>query len=94
MGESFSKDEVLRLRMTAQGLCGRVEKDQAAAGANERSGAEHIAETARRMLAVQGQDWRSARWALGLRSPGTSVVDVHEAFNSGLIVRSWPMPGW
>ena len=93
MGETFSKDEVLRLRVTAQGLCGGFEKDQPAARANRSSGAEHIAETARRMLAVQGQDWRSARWALGLRSPGTSVADVHEAFNSGLIVRSWPMRG-
>ena len=93
MGETFSKDEVLRLRVTAQGLCGGFEKDQPAARANPSSGAEHIAETARRMLAVQGQDWRSARWALGLRSPGTSVADVHEAFNSGLIVRSWPMRG-
>ena len=45
------------------------------------------------MLAVQGQDWRSARWALGLRTPGTAVTDVHEAFNAGFIVRSWPMRG-
>ena len=89
MEETISKDEVLRLRVAAQGLGSSFEENQLALP----SGADQIAETARRMLAVQGQDWRSARWALGLRSPGTSVADVHEAFNSGLIVRSWPMRG-
>lgn len=93
MVETLGKDEVLRLRVAAQGLGGGFEKDQPADLAEQSSGAEHIAETARRMLAVQGQDWRSARWALGLRSPGTSVAGVHEAFNAGLIVRSWPMRG-
>lgn len=89
MTGTLSNDELLRLRMAAQDLSSTREKAQPP----PLPGAEHIAETARRMLAVQGQDWRSARWALGLRSPGTSVADVHEAFNSGLIVRSWPMRG-
>lgn len=98
MTETLSSDEVLRLRVTAQGLGDSIEKDQPSTPADSRSGAtptgpERIANTARGMLAVQGQDWRSARWALGLRTPGTHVGDVHEAFNTGLIVRSWPMRG-
>ncbi|WP_336661004.1 winged helix DNA-binding domain-containing protein [Leucobacter sp. USHLN153] len=57
------------------------------------SGAERIANVARRMLAVQGQDWRSARWALGVRAPGTTISDVEAAFAERRIVRSWPMRG-
>ena len=45
------------------------------------------------MLAVQGQDWRSVRWALGVRAPGTTVADVEAAFAERRIVRSWPMRG-
>lgn len=81
--------------MSAQGLLdnARTTEPNSAAMMSSDSGAERIAETARRMLAVQGQDWRSARWALGLRTPGSHVQDVHGAFNEGLIVRSWPMRG-
>lgn len=78
--------------MSAQGLSPELlagDTEPIPAGA----GAERIAATARRMLAVQGQDWRSARWALGLRTPGAHVSDVHAAFNEGRIVRSWPMRG-
>lgn len=93
MTETLTSKAILRLRMLAQGLHVDSVEDQPAASAAPRSGAARIASTAGRMLAVQGQDWRSARWALGLRTPGTTVDDVHEAFNSGLIVRSWPMRG-
>lgn len=93
MAATLSDDEVLRLRVSAQGLGETLEQDQPEASSERASGAARIADTARRMLAVQGQDWRSARWALGLRTPGTSVADVHEAFNTGRIVRSWPMRG-
>ncbi|UOQ61205.1 winged helix DNA-binding domain-containing protein [Leucobacter rhizosphaerae] len=61
--------------------------------ADRGTGAERITAVARRMLAVQGQDWRSSRWALGVRAPGSRVDDVLEAFAQRRIVRSWPMRG-
>lgn len=75
--------------MRALGLADRA----GASAPSAARGPDRIAAVASRMLAVQGQDWRSARWALGLRAPGTSVGDVHAAFNSGAIVRSWPVRG-
>lgn len=45
------------------------------------------------LFALQGQDWGAARWALGLRAPGITEADVVAAFDSGAIVRSWPMRG-
>lgn len=93
MTESLAPDVILRLRMSALGLDIGSSEDQPARPSEPPSGAAQIASTASRMLAVQGQDWRSARWALGVRTPGTRVSDVHKAFNDGLIVRSWPMRG-
>ena len=46
-----------------------------------------------RLLALQGQDWNSSRWAIGVRAPGITDADVIAAFNSGELVRSWPMRG-
>ncbi|QIM18247.1 winged helix DNA-binding domain-containing protein [Leucobacter coleopterorum] len=91
MNATINQDELLRLRMRAQGLQGAG----AAPGVDAAvaTGPERIAATASRMLAMQGQDWRSSRWALGVRSPGTTVADVYAAFNKRLIVRSWPMRG-
>lgn len=88
MVHTLSAEELLRLRMSALGLTRDTRTD-----VEHASGAERITSVARRMLAVQGQDWRSARWALGLRAPGTTVEDVHEALNRGSVVRSWPMRG-
>lgn len=93
MIEHLTPDVILRLRMSALGLDFDSAHDQTLQPTGSLSGAARIASTASRMLAVQGQDWRSARWALGVRTPGASVGDVHEAFNDGLIVRSWPMRG-
>lgn len=95
MTETLDRSTVLRLRMRALGLGGESAVDRRADAdpAPAATAPERIAETAQRMLAVQGQDWRSARWALGIRTPESSVADVHEAFNRGLIVRSWPMRG-
>ncbi|MEO8846915.1 MAG: winged helix DNA-binding domain-containing protein, partial [Kofleriaceae bacterium] len=50
-------------------------------------------EVARWMLAVQAQDLSAAKWALGMRAPGTTVADVDAALANGSIVRSWPMRG-
>lgn len=104
---SITPAELLRLRMASLGLAESavgaapgpsIREGSAPAGpapvpAGEASGPQLVAGVARRMLAVQGQDWRSARWALGVRAPGTTVDDVTAAFDAGLIVRSWPMRG-
>lgn len=79
--------EVLQLRMRAQ-LLSRSRDDSDAT-----RGPARIVDVARYMLALQGQDWTSSRWALGVRAPGTNVADVHAAFDAGMIVRSWPMRG-
>ncbi len=50
-----------------------------------------VAEAARHMLAVQGQDPVAAQWALGIRAPGSHVSDVYAAQERGDVVRSWPM---
>ncbi len=47
-----------------------------------------------RALALQGQDLPAVLRAIALRSaPGTTVDDVRAAFDSGALVRSWPMRG-
>ena len=46
-----------------------------------------------RMLAVQAQDLRWAKWAVAVRSPGTTSADIDALIDSGRIVRSWPMRG-
>lgn len=93
MTETLSADSILRLRMHALGLSTAFAEDPSAPADTNGSGANRIASTVSRMLALQGQDWPSSRWALGLRTPGTTVDDVHDALNSGLVVRSWPMRG-
>ena len=45
------------------------------------------------MLAMQGQDLPGAKWSVGLRAPGSTLADVDAAFDSGQIIRSWPMRG-
>ncbi|KTR86716.1 winged helix DNA-binding domain-containing protein [Leucobacter chromiiresistens] len=103
MSEILSPDDVLRIRMRALGLAESAWADGGRSANHDiapdlahdvaRSGAERIAAVARRMLALQGQDWRSARWALGVRAPGTTAADVEAAFDTRRIVRSWPMRG-
>lgn len=78
----ISADTLVRARLAAQWLGG-------SATARGRS----VVDVAHRMLALQGQDWRSSRWALGVRAPGTTVADVAAAFNDAEVVRSWPMRG-
>ncbi|MFQ4148215.1 winged helix DNA-binding domain-containing protein [Arthrobacter sp. LAPM80] len=47
----------------------------------------------RSLTALQGQDLPGALWSIGLRAPGSTRANVEAAFNSGAIVRSWPMRG-
>ena len=77
---TIAANDLLRLRISAQ----RLAPD---------SGPATVAASTRHMLALQGQDWRSSRWALGVRTPGSSLADVRTAFDTGLIVRSWPVRG-
>ncbi|WP_017794481.1 winged helix DNA-binding domain-containing protein [Leucobacter salsicius] len=103
MTTALTPSELLQLRMRAQLLSRSREASGASSGLGalatadpdpgQFSGPQRIAAVTRHMLALQGQDWPSSRWALGVRAPGTGVADVHAAFDEGLIVRSWPMRG-
>lgn len=47
------------------------------------------------MGAVQSQDYRGARWALGLRTDGATDARVHHLFDEGAIVRTHVLrPTW
>ncbi|MDN3903036.1 winged helix DNA-binding domain-containing protein [Arthrobacter sp. YD2] len=52
------------------------------------------AEAVRRAVGLQGQDLPAVLRAIAIRSrPGTTVQDVRDAFDSGDLVRGWPMRG-
>ena len=42
---------------------------------------------------MQAQDYASALWAVGLRSPGSTRATIEQAVADRLIVRTWPMRG-
>ena len=84
---TIGADDLLRVRTRAQLLSSDHPGDHATPGA------AGVAASVRHMFALQGQDWRASRWALGIRTPGSTVADVHAAFDRGLIVRSWPTRG-
>jgi len=47
------------------------------------------------LCAMQAQDYPAAKWAIGLRSPGSQDADVEQAFNDGLILRTHVLrPTW
>lgn len=50
-------------------------------------------EIVRHMLAMQAQNFGASQWAVGIRLPGSTTKSVVAAFDSGKIVRSWPMRG-
>lgn len=82
-------DDLVGWRMRALGLAGAVPR----AAPGDGSGPERVRAVADHLLALQGQDWHGSRWALGVRAPGTTDDDVLAAFDSGALVRSWPMRG-
>lgn len=43
--------------------------------------------------AMQGQDYAGAKWAVGLRLPGSTDAAIEEAFNTKTIVRTWALRG-
>lgn len=81
--------DLVRVRMRALGLDGSRSSDPGPTA----SGADRARGVVDHLLAIQGQDWRSSKWAIGARAPGMTASDVHEALNERLIVRSWPMRG-
>ena len=47
------------------------------------------------MGAIQAQDYGMAKWAIGLRLPGSTDADIEKAFNDGLILRTHMLrPTW
>ncbi|KAB1658683.1 winged helix DNA-binding domain-containing protein [Pseudoclavibacter sp. CFCC 11306] len=52
--------------------------------------ADDVLEAAEHLLALQGQNFFAAQWALALRT-GAAAQTIRAAFDQGLIVRSWPM---
>ncbi|MDQ6480238.1 winged helix DNA-binding domain-containing protein [Dyadobacter sp. LHD-138] len=53
------------------------------------------AEIVKYMVAMQAQEYAMAKWAIGLRVPGTTEADVEKAFNQGAILRTHIMrPTW
>lgn len=76
----FSAPEIARLRLQALGLVGPPVAPDAAGVVTHH-------------LAMQSQDFRASRWAVGSRLPGSTEPDIVAAYDSGAIVRSWPMRG-
>lgn len=91
----LTAQQLTRVRMRALGLdlkCAADVAGQLPGGASA-CGADRAAAVVRHLFALQGQDWRASRWAVGVRADGLTVADVHQAVHSGKIVRSWPMRG-
>lgn len=79
-----SARDLIRFRLFAHGLLRRGKHEQTA---------PRVSDVARRMLAIQAQDYAHACWALGVRAPKATSADVADAFTSRELVRSWPMRG-
>ena len=47
----------------------------------------------RHMLAMQAQNAKAARWAVGIRTKNAKYSDVQAALESGALIRTWPMRG-
>jgi hypothetical protein len=47
----------------------------------------------RHMTCTQAQDFQGSTASIALRTAGRSITEVHNAYNAGSIVRSWPMRG-
>jgi hypothetical protein len=78
-----TRNDITRRRLQSQGLAGP-------ATAALRGAPGLVVD---RLFALQAQDLRWAKWAVGVRAPGSTSADVDAALDSGRIVRSWPMRG-
>ncbi|QJU52309.1 winged helix DNA-binding domain-containing protein [Herbiconiux sp. KACC 21604] len=56
-------------------------------------GSVDVVDVVRQLGAMQAQDFAQSCWALGSRAPGSTMADVDAAYDSGAIVRSWPLRG-
>ncbi|WEO75752.1 winged helix DNA-binding domain-containing protein [Cryobacterium sp. SO2] len=74
-----SRTDITRRRLHSQALTGALGSDPA--------------RVVDRMLALQAQDLRWAKWAVAVRAPGSTSAEVDDLIDSGRIVRSWPMRG-
>jgi hypothetical protein len=54
---------------------------------------DSVVEVVRWMTAIQAQDFLAAKWAVGLRLPGSTDADVEAALADRSILRSWPLRG-
>jgi hypothetical protein len=45
------------------------------------------------LVAVQGQDYAGAKWALGMRLPGSTDAEIEKAIADGKILRTWALRG-
>lgn len=82
MALTASARDVVRLRLVRHGL-----------GPVTGGSPDGPVEVVERLLALQAQDFTAARWAVGVRAPGSSADDVRRAIDDAEIVRSWPMRG-
>lgn len=82
MAETITRTELRRLRLRSHGL---TRAPRSVAGTPGTAVA--------RMFALQGQDLPGALWSIGQRVPGTDVAQVRAAFDSGELVRTWPLRG-
>lgn len=74
-----SRTDITRRRLENQALTSAPGSDPAA--------------VVEKLLALQAQDLRWAKWAVGIRAPGSTSADIDALLDSGRIVRSWPMRG-
>ncbi|ASD22289.1 hypothetical protein B7495_09465 [Cryobacterium sp. LW097] len=73
-----SRSDITRRRLANQALTGSITEP---------------AQVVDRMLALQAQDLRWAKWAVAVRAPGSTSADIDTLIDSARIVRSWPMRG-
>ena len=73
-----SRSDITRRRLVSQALTGAITDPAAVVD---------------RMLALQAQDLRWAKWAVAVRAPGSTSADIDALIDSGRVVRSWPMRG-
>jgi hypothetical protein len=79
-GATTDEQRIRAARMTSLLLDDRPTADRTVSGVVEWFGA------------MQGQDFASVQWSLGLRT-GRTRDEVRAAFESGAILRTWPMRG-
>lgn len=80
-------------RLANQRLTPGAEGRQEPSGDRPISSAGSPADLVRWLGGVQAQDYPASLWAIGLRLPGVTQVDVEAVVNAGQIVRTWPMRG-